>query len=171
MDDSSRACAGLAGNYLDDLLTESMGQSEEAIRSGSIQAVVKHYAGLRSAKWSLEKKLTLIQEHLDNLSKEILPTMFTNQNTQSINIVGIGTTCISTHWSASMPDKEAAMKWLRDSGNGGMIKDSVHHETLGAFAKDRVAEGKPLPPEFFKVTTKSYALVPKKADPDTSITK
>lgn len=161
MDDSSRACAGLAGQYLDDLLTEAMGQSEAAVASGSIPQTVTHLAGLKAELASLKAKLTLIQNHADGLSEEVLPTMFANQNIKTITIPGAGRATVVDRWSCSMPNKEAAMAWLRESGNGGMVSATVHPGTLAAFAKDRVMEGKPLPEMLFKVS----------ASPHTSITK
>lgn len=47
--------------------------------------------------------------------------------------------------------KEAAHKWLRENGFGALIKEkriveeSVHHQTLGAFAREQLSKGNPLP--------------------------
>ncbi len=37
--------------------------------------------------------------------------------------------------------------WLRENGHGGLIRETVNSQTLKAWAKDRVRDGDPLPPE------------------------
>jgi hypothetical protein len=51
--------------------------------------------------------------------------------------------------------------WLRQTNNSGLIQEVVHPQTLGAFAKDETAAGRPLPVEIFKVTAQPYISITK----------
>jgi len=71
----------------------------------------------------------------------------------------LGRVEIRHHVKASIaPDmKSDAYKWLRANDLGGLIIETIPHQTLGKTAKDMLAEGKDLPADLFTVTTRRYA--------------
>jgi hypothetical protein len=42
-----------------------------------------------------------------------------------------------------------------------MIQETVHPQTLGAFAREETAAGRPLPAEIFRVTAQPYISITK----------
>jgi len=43
--------------------------------------------------------------------------------------------------------EEEFFTWLKENGHGGLIRETVNAQTLKAWAKDRVRDGDPLPPQ------------------------
>ena len=68
---------------------------------------------------------------------------------------------VSYRWFASMVDKQAGMDWLRESGNGALIIETVAAPTLTAFAKDKAVNGQPLPGNLFTVGSTPYTSIEK----------
>jgi len=55
-------------------------------------------------------------------------------------------------------ENQAAMhEWLRENGYGDLIKETVHAQTLKAFAKECLTDGAPLPPQL-TVTPETVAV-------------
>ena len=102
-----------------------------------------------------------MQKHVDALSYEILPTMFSNQDVKTIKLDNIGRVTVNVRWTASMLNKEKSMEWLRTSGNEGLIIETVNAMTLASFAKTETLAGKPLPDYLFKVGTAQHMSITK----------
>jgi hypothetical protein len=148
-----------AAEWLNQLLAHANRDSAKVIEQGDIPTVVAYFAELRDKIQDLERRATALTKHVETLSKESIPTLFTNQNVKSINVIGLGRATINVHWSASMPDKEKAFEWLRSTGNQGLIIETVNAKTLGAFAKIETLAGRPLPPDTFKVSTSAFVSI------------
>jgi hypothetical protein len=146
---------------LADLLDDAMGASETAVSSGSIPATIKHFTELRSAHAVIDERLKLLSAHIDGLSREVIPTMFSNQNIKTINVLGVGKATVADRWSCSMVNKQRAIQYLHEHDAGGMVQDYVHPGTLGAYAKDEMLAGRPLPEEIFKVSSSPYTSIGK----------
>ena len=110
---------------------------------------------------ALDDRLTRLKGHVDELSYNLIPTLFDNAHVKTIKIDDVGRVSINLRWQASMVDKAAGMDWLRESGNGGLIIDTVNAHTLGAFAGERADKGEPLPGNMFTVTTKQLVSITK----------
>jgi hypothetical protein len=157
----TQTAANFAGQKLDSLLERATRDTEEALATNDIPTAVAHFDELRETVRSLAEKLTALNKHIEMLSYEQLPTMFTNQDVKTVTLDGIGRATVNIRWSASMPDPEMGLGWLRQTNNAGLIKETVHPQTLGAFAKDETAAGRPLPAEIFKVTAQPYISITK----------
>jgi hypothetical protein len=155
----TQTAAQYAGEKLDSLLERAIRDSAEIVAKSDIPATVAYFAELRTAVRNLADKLTELQKHVDTLSYETLPTMFVNQNVKTINVDGVGRVTINVRWSGSMIDKSRAFEWLRSTGNGGLIIETVNSQTLGAFAREETALGRPLPDDTFKVSSSPYVSI------------
>jgi hypothetical protein len=61
-----------------------------------------------------------------------------------------------------MIDKPLGLDWLRNSGNGSLIQETVNSNTLAAFAKNlNDEEGKELPGEIFKTSIMTVTSITK----------
>jgi hypothetical protein len=81
---------------------------------------------------------------------------------KTITVEGVGRVSLSNRWSASMLDKTAGMEWLRETGNGSLIQETVNAQTLAAFAKDlNETKGMELPADIFKTGIMTYTSITK----------
>ena len=143
------------------LIERAKRDTDDAIAKGSLPAIVVHFHRFRETVRLLKEKTTELQNHVDSLSYETLPTMFEAAGVKTINVVDVGRVTINRKWTATMLDKEKGMEWLRESGNGALIIETVANPTLIAFARDQASVGKPLPDSIFKVGTAPYVSVTK----------
>jgi hypothetical protein len=157
----TKTAADYAGQKLDSLLERATRDTEEALATNDIPTAVVYFDELRDTIRRLAEKLTTLQKHLDALSMEQLPTMFANQNVKTINLENVGRVTVGVRWYASMPDKETGLGWLRQTNNQGLIIETVNAQTLGAFAREETAKGRPLPSDVFKVTSTPYISITK----------
>jgi hypothetical protein len=157
----SQVSAEYASEKLDLLLARAVRDTAEIINHGDIPEAVTYFAELRDMVKTLQDKISALQKHVDTLSHESLPTMFTNANVKTITVDDIGRVTINIRWSASPINKEAAFNWLRSTGNEGLIIETVNAQTLGAFAKEQIMAGKPLPSDIFKVGSSPYVSITK----------
>ena len=160
MNDLTEALFKQIGDSLDGALVRRA-RFGGVLATNDIPSAVAHFDLLRDHVRALAEKVTAIQKHVDLLSQETIPTLFTNQNVKTITIPGVGRTSINVRWSATMLNRERAFAWLRSNDSGGMIIETVNAQTLGAFAKERILEGKPLPTDTFKVGSSNYVSITK----------
>jgi hypothetical protein len=133
--------------------------TQTVVDTDDIATVANHFQSIRGLKGKVDDAVKLITDHVEQLSREIIPTMMFNKRQKSTNIVGLGRLTINQRWSASILDPLKGFEWLRQNGEGGIIKESVHHETLGVVAKNLAKVGKPLPDDLFKVSTSNYTSI------------
>jgi hypothetical protein len=136
--------------------------TQTAVDSDDPATVAAHLQTIRALGRSLVAKAEEITKHADVISQEILPTMFFNKRLKTANFVGVGRVTINQKWSAVILNPEKAFAYLRAQGNGGVIKETIHHETLGALAREAAIDLKqPLPDDLFKVSTVNYTSITK----------
>ena len=157
----TQVAADYAGQKLDSLLERTTRDINEVVERNHIPSAVAYFAELRDTVKELADKVIALQKHVEGLSYEILPTMFTNQNVKTIKIKDVGRVSINDRWSASMLSKERGLGWLRGSGNEGLIIETVNAQTLGAFAKDETKAGRSLPEDIFRVSATPYVSITK----------
>lgn len=156
MEDRTNALAHLVINDLDELVAAIQKETSEVIATGELVDVIIHFHAFREAVRELKARTGALQNHVDKLSEELLPTMMFNQKTKSIKVENVGNVVVNNRWSASMLNKAKAFDWLRQTGNQGLIIETVAAPTLGAFGKSMALVGTPLPPEIFKVSASPY---------------
>jgi len=102
------------------------------------------------------------QKILDDIRKYALPEAMENEGLQNMKVADVGRFSIRSDVYAqiSAENKDMAFDWLRGTGHGGIIKDTVHAATLKSLLKTMIREGKELPPEeLVKVTPYSIAVL------------
>lgn len=133
----------------------------DALKRGHIDAI-KHYYDVRNATEAIKSAREAIAEIEDQLSKQQIPDIMRAAGVKSVKVEGIGNVIISHRYSASMLDKDAGFKWLRDNGHDGLITETVNSSSLSAFAKSLLEDdGVEMPPEIFKVGTQAYTSIRK----------
>ena len=159
MRDEDQVIGDCAVIRLEKLLENVERETTAVVQQNDIPITIVHFNAFRELVKSLAARVTDLQKHVDSLSYEIIPTLFTNQGVKTITLPEIGRVTINVRWSASMLNKEAGMQWLRDTGNEGLIITTVNAGTLSSFAKAETLAGKPLPSDLFKVGTAQHVSI------------
>lgn len=89
----------------------------------------------------------------DTLRFGIIPDLMTDAGATSTTLEGIGRVTVMDDVQCTVPadSKAAFQEWLIDQGFEDMISQSVNAQTLAAFVRRRIKEGKELPIELLKV--------------------
>ena len=153
--------AQYAGTKLNSLINHAHRDTLELVEKNDIPTLVKHFAALRTEYRSLKDKISKLENEVNDLSYNLIPTMFDAQDVKSIKIDDVGRVTVNQRWVASMPDKQAGMDWLRTTGNDGLIIETVNAQTLAAFAKTQALAGSPLPDQVFEVGVAPYVSITK----------
>jgi len=111
---------------------------------------------LAAAMHDVAAEIAIIDEHrkkraaeYDAIRKYLLPERMEDEGLSNMKITGIGRISLRTDVYASIlaVNKDVAYDWLRGTGHGGIIKETVHAGTLKALMKTIIKEGGDLPPE------------------------
>ena len=141
----------IAGNIRD--------ETNQVVGTNDHVAVIRHYDNLRKLTALIKESREALSNMEERLSREQVPDVMRANNIRSTTIEGVGRVSLSSRWSASMLDKETAMNWLRESGNGGVIQETVNAQTLGALAKELNNEGVELPSDLFKTSVMTFTSI------------
>jgi hypothetical protein len=161
MKDETKAIGDCAVARLGRLLDDIEADTTAVVQTNDIPTIVTHFAYVRDLYRALKKRVSALGEHVNGLSYSTIPTVFTNQNIKTINVVGLGTVTINVRWGATMLNKEKGLEWLRETGNSGLIIETVAAPTLSSFARDETLAGRPLPEDLFKVGTSQLVSITK----------
>lgn len=153
--------ADCAAAGLDTLLARATEETASVFRDGGLVRAATYFSELRDMVTDLAARVSELEKHVQLLSYELLPNMFDAQGVKTLKLNDVGQVTVNVRWSARMLDKQSGMNWLRETGNEGMIVETVNAQSLGAFAKAETLEGRPLPSEIFKVSTAPYVSVTK----------
>lgn len=143
-----------AAKHLNELADQIQGVIDEFPKM-SIADRARFFFQLKEAYADLDKARKRIYAHVDALNKHHIPEMLENAEMDKIQLPDLGRSFyILTKNSCSMVDKDAAMSWLRDRGDGALIQETVNAGTLASYMKDLITnEGIDPPEELFKVST------------------
>ena len=153
--------AQYAGTKLNSLINRAHRDTLELVEKADIPTLVKHFAALRTEYRALKDKIEKLESEVNDLSYNLIPTMFNSQQVKTIKIDDVGRITVNQRWVASMPDKQVGMDWLRTTGNDGLIIETVNSQTLAAFAKTQALAGSPLPDQVFEVGVAPYVSITK----------
>lgn len=115
---------------------------------------------LKDRKKSLEDELKALNEELTSIETEKLPTCMDDNDVEKFTVPGVGTIYqqVKVYAYVKAEDRERFHDWLRATENGELIKETVHPQTLNAFAKEQLEAGNDLP-EWFKASKVPTAML------------
>ena len=119
----------------------------------TVRQLVVQLRELTDEKEKLEAQLKAVNKKREHVRTKLLPEALENAGLEKVSVEDVGSVNVSTKVYASVlaADRERLHEWLKDEGHGAMVKESVHHNTLSAFAEEQTAAGTALP-DFVKVT-------------------
>jgi hypothetical protein len=167
MQPDTQATASTAAQELEILFEKVHRDTVEALETGKVDVVVVHFDQLREVVKDLDRALAELKRVVEAMSTEQIPTLFVNNHIKkTTNIVGLGRVTVNTTWSGSLLHRTRAYAWLRETGNQGLITETVNARTLGVFARAEVKAGRPLPSDIFNITTKDHVSISARGDAD-----
>lgn len=109
---------------------------------------------LQAQKDALEAQLSGVNNELDVLRRDKIPTLMESLGVRNATFEGVGRVQLASDLFASTREgqKQAAMQWLRDIGHDGMISETYNASSLKALLRRMMADGVDYPEELFNVT-------------------
>ena len=136
--------------------------TDEVKKSGDHVEIIRHYDKLRIANEYIKETRKALSDLEELMSRETVPEAMRAAGVKTITIEDVGRITISGRYSCSVLDKPAAFKWLRDTGNEGLIQETVNSSTLSAFARRLIEEeGKEMPEDVFKISVMAFTSITK----------
>lgn len=142
-----------ATQFADDI--EAWFESRRDDKSIPIKQMVAEFWRIKAVHDDLKKQVTRLYHVVNSLDKGVLPARFEDEGVDMIRIPELARSfSVRTNTSASMIDKDGAMEWLKETGNGDLIQATVNAGTLASLCRNLVLEqGIEPPEELIKVTT------------------
>ena len=130
------------------------------IELGQLAMIQKAIKGLKESTDTLAKEVNKIHDYV---RKEALPDKMAevHEGTESVRLEGVGLISLRTDIYASICAgmQEPVKDWLFETGNEGLLKETVNSSSLKAFLKKCISEGMEVPEDLFNVTPYTYAVV------------
>lgn len=127
-----------------------------------INDTVRIYDKARELHDALDETRKRFSEKIRKLSEDTIPKLFMAKKQTTVTLL-IGNVkkrvTVSYRVSASMPDKDQGLKWLRKHKHGDMIVETVNAQTLGAWINNDYLKKNIEPPDVFKVSTSPYTSI------------
>lgn len=109
--------------------------------------LITEFRNLKDTKEALEDQIKEINKAIKVLAEKLIPEYMEENDIDKTTIAGVGTVHIQQqlYTNVKADDREELYTWLRESGNEDMIKDWVFPQSLKAFCKEQLENGKPIP--------------------------
>ena len=119
-------------------------------------------ADLKLQKESIGNQEKAINIRIEELTRILLPEAMDEDGVSNISIDGVGRITLRGEVFASIraDNREAAYEWLRDTGRGSLISETVNASTLKAAVKEWLKQGEEIP-DVINVTPITVAVLTK----------
>ncbi len=128
----------------------------------TLQEYAKQLKGLLENKETIEKHLADVEETIDMLQVEFVKYMEDNNIAVTPELEGVGICELYTNTVGRVNEKDrpAFFAWLKEQGEGGMIKtkEEVHHKTLEGWVNKRLENNLPMPEQVKLFTIKKVKI-------------
>lgn len=125
-----------------------------------ITAYAKELRDLKHLKDRHGEATKKINKRIDELTSHLLPEEMENNDITKISVDDVGTVSLrgEVYASIAAADREEAYQWLRDTGRGSLVVETVNASTLKAAAKEWIKQGEEIP-DVIKVTPITVAVL------------
>lgn len=120
-------------------------------KQGPATELARHYIDVRNfydALHDVSKELTKLK---DQMSYQDIPAAFEREGTTTLTLRDGYRVTISALVRASTKDMETGIAWMDAQGHGALAKRTINAQTLAAFARAEMEEGRELPEDVFTV--------------------
>jgi hypothetical protein len=107
----------------------------------TVTELAKKFATLKAEHESQSEVLKKINAEWEDIEARLLDAMV-EDGTKSLHIDGLGlfTMAVTNYLSVNAASKETFYPYLKESGNGGILKEDVNARTLTAFLKGHLED-------------------------------
>lgn len=130
----------------------------------NLQALVRAMQAAQRRKEALEQDLKNANAEFDVLRFEAVPELMDTQGVERVSYEGIGRVSLTADLRIQTfaAARSSLFEWLTTNKLGDLITETVNPSTLKAWVKNRLKEGKELPPsELLRVTPITRASITK----------
>ena len=132
-------------------------EAQSVIANNEAPEMVRFYGDMRAELEELGGMMKELNKLDQDFSYTRIPLCFDAHGLQNVKVQGYGLVGLNRRWSCSIIDKLKGYQYLRTTGQGGMITETVNAMTLGAWAKSEVEDkGKEPPDDIFKTSIARY---------------
>lgn len=126
-----------------------------------VVALATELARLKAEKETFESSTKELNARIDEIAKKELPEAMDEDGISNIKIDGVGRISLrgEVYTSILAENREAAYQWLRDTGRGSLITETVNASSLKAAAKEWLKYGEEIPESLIKVTPVTVAIL------------
>lgn len=116
--------------------------------------MLRYLRRLKDAKAELEAQEKDINIEITSIEQGVFPEMMDAADLDRFSEQGIGSAKLGVKVFANVlvDNTEAFHAWLRDKGQGSLIKETVHHKTLEALCRELYASGEEYPEDIIRIT-------------------
>jgi hypothetical protein len=143
-------------------MTEEFQNAYSKYDSMTAVELVRAMAEVRAVKDAHEEAGKKITAEFDFLRNIKIPQVFEDQGLQIVKVEGVGRCNLTGDLQVTIPaaNKDEAYTWLRDTGRGDLITETINSSTLKAMTKALMQAGEEVP-ECFRVHTFTRASITK----------
>lgn len=122
-----------------------------AVEQATIFELADRLATLRERKEALQAELKAVNAEYDKIEAEMAARML-EEEVPRFNRDG-RTFYLSTrvHASPREGQREALHEWLKSNGHGDLVKETVHAQSLAAWAREQIEEDGALPDDLVEL--------------------
>lgn len=132
------------------------------IQHGKLEDACRIYYYVTEKYDELDETRKKIGAQLEHMSREVIPGVMEERGVRNITLDDVQRQFSkSLRVTASMADKEAGIKWLKENGFGDLIQATVNSSTLSSFAKQYVEDYQKDLPDCFKMNAMTITSVRK----------
>ncbi len=104
----------------------------------------------KQEKDEAEKDLAEINKRIQKLAEGLIPEIMQDQELTKFTIDKVGTISLKSDLRTYVhaEDREKVIQWLKDNGYGDIVKETAHHVTVRAWAKEMISDGHEVPEMF-----------------------
>ena len=124
-------------------------------------ALVRALDAWQQRKVALEDELKQVNKVFDFLRMNKIPAAFDEAGVELLRVEGVGRCSIAADMFVSIAKdhKEEAYEWLRDTGRGSLITETVNASTLKAVIKKATLAAEAIPEGVFNINPISRASI------------
>ncbi len=113
----------------------------------TLTGLARQFRALKDRKETLEAELKTLTEDIKKLEVETLPALMDDNEVEKFTVEGVGTIYqqVKVYANVKKENEQKFHDWLRETGNGDLIKAYVFPGTLSSFAKEQLEQGEELP--------------------------
>ena len=122
----------------------------------AIEEKLKKLRELKDKHEELDQQAKQVKAEFDDILENVIPQLMEVHGRETVTIGGVGGLSLGekVHVYCKVAYEPEFFAYLRERGDGAIIKESIHHQTLCSWGKEKLAACEALP-EYLTITAKT----------------